>query len=138
LLAPAHALPLSRPPCFPTPAHARTHTARAGLLHTHEAGCTPPGDGVTDTPANLDAETGWQPAWLYQLSEWCKRFRRGENPDPKALLQYQSCPNRGGKDVVDNVFNLMSYLDDVCRMHFTENQVRVAAPRSRQRRRAAG
>ena len=95
-----------------------------GLLHTFEGGCSPP-DGVLDTPANLDPDSGWQRSWLAELTNWCKAFRQGKGPDPKALLKYKSCPNRGGKDVVDNVFNMMSYLDDVCRMAWTENQVRV-------------
>jgi hypothetical protein len=103
-----------------------------GLLHTFEGGCNPPDDAVTDTPPNLDPESGWQPAWLTELTDWCKRFRKGEGPDPKQLMKYKSCPNRGGKDVVDNVFNMMSYLDDVCRMSFTENQVGA------DRRQAAG
>lgn len=95
-----------------------------GLLHTFEAGCKSPDDAVTDTPPNLDPESGWQRSWLGELTDWCKRFRRGQNPDPKLLMKYKSCPNRGGgPDVVDNVFNMMSYLDDVCRMAWTENQV---------------
>lgn len=100
-----------------------------GLLHTFEGGCMAPDDAVTDTPRNLDPESGWQPVWLNELTEWCKKFRRGESPDPKELLKYRSCPNQGPR-VVDNVFNIMSYLDDVCRMAFTENQ--VGASRYRQ------
>jgi hypothetical protein len=99
-----------------------------GLLHTFEGGCTPPDDGVSDTPPNLDPESGWQGKWLPELTDWCKQFRRGQNPDPKLLMKYKSCPNRGGADVVDNVFNMMSYLDDVCRMTFTENQVGLQRP----------
>ena len=95
-----------------------------GLLHTFEGGCKPPDDAVPDTPPNMDPESGWHPTWLPELTDWCKRFRRGENPEPKQLLKYKSCPKRGGRDVVDNVFNMMSYLDDVCRMGWTENQVR--------------
>lgn len=94
-----------------------------GLLHTFEGGCAPPDDAATDTPANLDPDSGWSPNWLVELTQWCKEFRQGKNPDPEKLLKYKSCPNAGGPRVVDNIFNLMSYLDDVCRMGLTENQV---------------
>ncbi|KAF8072738.1 extracellular metalloprotease [Scenedesmus sp. PABB004] len=94
-----------------------------GLLHTFENGCTPPGDATTDTPQNLDPDSGWQPTWLVELTQWCKDFRTGRSPPAGKLLKFRSCPNAGGPRVVDNIFNMMSYLDDVCRMAFTPNQV---------------
>jgi Pregnancy-associated plasma protein-A len=94
-----------------------------GLLHTFEGGCTLPNDAASDTPMNLDPDSGWQPTWLVELTEWCQEFRRGRNPDPNSLLKYKSCPKAGGPRVIDNIFNMMSYLDDVCRMTFTDNQV---------------
>lgn len=97
-----------------------------GLLHTFEGGCSAPDDAVTDTPPNLDPDSGWQPNWLVELTQWCKDFRTGKNPNPNKLLKFKSCPNLDGNSndkVVDNVFNMMSYLDDVCRMGFTDNQV---------------
>jgi len=94
-----------------------------GLLHTFEQGCSPQDDAVLDTPRNLDPDSGWQPTWLVDLTTWCKAFRQGKKPDVKQLLKLKSCPNAGGDKVIDNVFNMMSYLDDACRMGFTENQV---------------
>lgn len=82
-----------------------------------------PNDAASDTPMNLDPDSGWQPTWLVELTEWCQEFRRGRNPDPNSLLKYKSCPKAGGPRVIDNIFNMMSYLDDVCRMTFTDNQV---------------
>lgn len=101
------------------------------LLHTFEGGCAPTNDAVTDTPRNLSPDAGWQAGWIIELNQWCRDFRTGKNPDAKWLLKIKSCPNAGGPRVIDNVFNLESYLDDECRMAFTPNQVRLAAPVAR-------
>lgn len=63
-----------------------------------------------------------------QLAEWCTAFREGDMPRPQVheLLRYESCPSvnegiEGG--VVDNVFNLLSYLPDACCMVMSQGQV---------------
>ncbi|WP_243775723.1 zinc metalloprotease [Actinomadura nitritigenes] len=66
-----------------------------GLLHTFQGGCTPPGDGVSDTPYEASPAQG------------C--------PDYK-----DSCPQRGD----DPVHNFMNYGFDSCMREFTPGQGR--------------
>jgi hypothetical protein len=69
-----------------------------GLWHTHQNGCSDPGDSVDDTPySQLDAFFDCTP---------------GETTR-------DSCPNRAGNDPVRNI---MSYAHDDCRDRFTSDQ----------------
>lgn len=123
-----------------------------GLLHPDLGECSLPNDACTDTPPNKSPDHAFSPRQYQDLVAWCKAFRRGQQPDPKQLRGYQSCKpgdikgkpppgaiipgNAGGTgsiqrpryydvpaDSIDNVFNIMSYYHDACRMYFTENQV---------------
>ena len=90
-----------------------------GLLHTHEGGCRSPGDAVSDTIPSKDPGEHFDVDWYFELSDWCKDFRAGKQPKPAPLQKMKTC----GASAPDNLFNLMSYMDDPCRMGFTENQV---------------
>lgn len=97
-----------------------------GLMHTHEGECSGEGEGpnladaVPDTPFNKNIASSASPKMLSELAAWCTSFRKGKGPDPKSLLQFNSCGEPGG---VDNVFNVLSYLPDECCMLLTDNQI---------------
>lgn len=66
----------------------------------------------------------------YQMIiNWCIAFRSGDNPNPAALLKFKPCPGSapptasGLQSPIQNIFNLMSYSYDACRMGLTKNQV---------------
>eukprot|EP00883_Tetradesmus_obliquus_P014390 jgi/Sobl393_1/7431/SZX73457.1 len=98
-----------------------------GVMHTHEGATACEGEGLTkadavpDTPVNRQVEQ-----WAAEnnlaaaLAGWCSDFRNGKQPQPKALLDYNSCKADG---TTDNVFNLMSYLPNACNMMISPNQV---------------
>ena len=95
-----------------------------GLMHTHQGGCAgdeeTAADAVPDTPLNENIAAWAGPRRLTKLAAWCTAFRNGKQPDPKDLLQFNSCESPYG---VDNVFNLLSYLPDECCMLLTTNQI---------------
>lgn len=104
-----------------------------GLLHTFDGEYTCDGDGydygdkVPDTAASESAQTFsiYSQKMYEDLSQWCSSFREGEQPDPRSLLQYNTC-NSGGSvvgDYIDPIFNVMNYPPDVCCMTFTPGQV---------------
>ncbi|HEU5026500.1 MAG TPA: zinc metalloprotease [Spirillospora sp.] len=66
-----------------------------GLLHTFQGGCTPPGDGVSDTPYEATPAQG------------CPHYK-------------DTCPQRGD----DPVHNFMNYGFDSCMRNFTPGQGR--------------
>jgi Pregnancy-associated plasma protein-A len=66
-----------------------------GLLHTFQGGCTPPGDGVSDTPYEATPAQG------------CPHYK-------------DTCPQRGD----DPVHNFMNYGFDSCMRDFTPGQGR--------------
>eukprot|EP00882_Tetradesmus_deserticola_P002360 GHRQ01002518.1.p1 GENE.GHRQ01002518.1~~GHRQ01002518.1.p1 ORF type:complete len:685 (+),score=199.38 GHRQ01002518.1:243-2297(+) len=98
-----------------------------GVMHTHEGAepCEGEGldkaDAVPDTPVNRQVEQ-WaaENNLAASLASWCSDFRNGKQPQPKDLLQYNSCKMDG---TTDNVFNLMSYLPNACNMMLSPNQV---------------
>ncbi|CAE6521325.1 unnamed protein product [Rhizoctonia solani] len=67
-----------------------------GLYHTFEGGCDGNGDGVLDTPAQLNSTKG------------CP----SSPPD--------SCPGQPGRDPIHN---FMDYSDDICLLEFTPGQI---------------
>jgi hypothetical protein len=95
-----------------------------GLMHTHEGGCAgdeeTAADAVPDTPLNENTAAWAGDNLMFDLAKWCYMFRRGKQPDPRFLLQFNSCKSPNG---VDNVFNLLSYLPDTCCMLLTTNQI---------------
>lgn len=98
-----------------------------GLRHTHEGECEGDGvalaDAVPDTPRNKDVQQFAGEIGLSRaLGRFCSNWRQGKPTDVSVLRRFNSC-NRPGVDVVDNVFNIMSYMPDSCFFMFTENQV---------------
>ena len=95
-----------------------------GLMHTHEGGCAggelTAADAVPDTPLNENTAAWAGDKLMFDLVKWCSFFRNGKQPDPRILLQFNSCESPNG---VDNVFNLLSYLPDSCCMLLTTNQI---------------
>lgn len=97
------------------------------LMHTHQGGCEGAqpgkGDGVADTAVSepLQVLDDAHPQDLHlQLTKWCTGFRDGSGPPVQGLKVFNSCPKpRKGQQhaadiAVDNVFNLMAYVPDVC------------------------
>jgi hypothetical protein len=74
---------------------------------------------VTDTIPSKDTAEDFDVEWYMELSDWCRDFRAGKQPKPAPLRKMKTC----GSSAPDNLFNLMSYMDDPCRMALTENQV---------------
>jgi hypothetical protein len=96
-------------------------------MHTHEGAAPCDGDGlskadaVPDTPVNLETNSfADSEGLLPRLTGWCTDFRNGKKPDPKEVLQYNSCKVPGR---VDNIWNVMSYSPDACCMMITPNQI---------------
>jgi hypothetical protein len=76
-------------------------------MHTHEGASPCEGEGLTkadavpDTPVNRQVEQ-----WAAEnniaanLASWCSDFRNGKKPQPKDLLEYNSCKADGTTDNV--------------------------------------
>ncbi|WIA38538.1 hypothetical protein OEZ86_001856 [Tetradesmus obliquus] len=107
-----------------------------GLMHTHESAqpCDMLGaDDVADTPPNQQIDAYADAAGnLAALSGWCSEFRTGGQPAAADLAAFRSCKVQEGSSsngsvdgatVLDNIWNLQSYVPDACYMLLTPNQV---------------
>eukprot|EP00775_Hariotina_reticulata_P007450 gene7450-7660_t len=98
-----------------------------GLMHTH-AGPQCEGDGlrkadaVPDTPVNMQTvQWAASKGLAVELATWCSSFRNGKAPSTETLLKFKTCTQ--DPLMIDNVFNLLSYLPDSCSVVLTPNQI---------------